>query len=99
VYVLFSGQHSFCFYVCKFVIEIKMKAPYSDVTLEELYMESLLYLSHVANPRGTVAPSFKGIVSRDFVVLFLIYLDRYEVPNRDGSGLFFILKRSSYLNF
>jgi hypothetical protein len=35
--------------------------------------------------------SFKGIVSRDFGVLFLIYLDRYEVPNRAGSGLFFIL--------
>jgi hypothetical protein len=41
----------------------------------------------------------KGIVSRDFCVLFLIYLDRYEVPYRAGSGLFFILKRSSYLNF
>jgi hypothetical protein len=42
---------------------------------------------------------FKGIVSRDFGVLFFIYLDRYEVPNRAGSGLFFILKRSSYSNF
>jgi hypothetical protein len=42
---------------------------------------------------------FKGIVSRDFVILFLISLDRYEVPNRAGSGLFLILKRSSYLNF
>jgi hypothetical protein len=42
---------------------------------------------------------FKGIVSRDFGVLFLIYLDRYEVPNRAGSGLFFILKRSSCSNF
>jgi hypothetical protein len=42
---------------------------------------------------------FKGIGSRDFGVLFLIYLDRYEVPNRAGSGLFFILKRSSYSNF
>jgi hypothetical protein len=41
----------------------------------------------------------KGIVSRDFGVLFLIYLDRYDVPNRAGSGLFLILKRSSYLNF
>jgi hypothetical protein len=29
---------------------------------------------------------------------FLIYLDRYEVPDSAGSGLFFILKRSSYLN-
>jgi hypothetical protein len=43
--------------------------------------------------------SFKGIVSRDFGVLFLIYLNRYEVPDRSGSGLFFILMRSSYLNF
>jgi hypothetical protein len=33
----------------------------------------------------------KGIVSQDFGVLFLIYLDRYEVPKRAGSGLFFIL--------
>jgi hypothetical protein len=41
----------------------------------------------------------KCIVSRDFGVLFLIYLDRNEIPNRAGSGLFFILKRSSYLNF
>jgi hypothetical protein len=41
----------------------------------------------------------KGIVSRDFGVLFLIYLNRYEVPNRSGSGLFLILMRSSYLNF
>jgi hypothetical protein len=41
----------------------------------------------------------KGIVSRDFGIRFLIYLDRYEAPNRAGSGLFFILKRSSYLNF
>jgi hypothetical protein len=33
-------------------------------------------------------------------VSFFIYLDGYEVPNRAGSGLFFlILKRSSYLNF
>jgi hypothetical protein len=40
----------------------------------------------------------KGIVSRGFGLLFLIYLDRYEVPNRVGSCLFFILKRSSYLN-
>jgi hypothetical protein len=30
---------------------------------------------------------FKGIVSRDF----LISLNRYEPPNRAGSGLFFIL--------
>jgi hypothetical protein len=29
----------------------------------------------------------------------LIYLDRSDVPNREGSGLFLILKRSSYLNF
>jgi hypothetical protein len=36
-----------------------------------------------------LGPGFKGIVSRDFVVLFLIYLDRYEVPNRAGAGLFF----------
>jgi hypothetical protein len=43
--------------------------------------------------------AFKGKVSRDFGLLFLIYLDRYKVPNRAGSGLFFILKRSSYLNF
>jgi hypothetical protein len=43
--------------------------------------------------------NLKGIVSRDFGVLFLIYLDRYEVPKRAGSDLFFILKRSSYLNF
>jgi hypothetical protein len=49
------------------------------------------YMIHVAY--------LKGIVSRDFGVLFLIYLDRYEVPNRAGSGLFFILRRSSYLNF
>jgi hypothetical protein len=42
---------------------------------------------------------FKGIVSRDFGVLFLIYLDRYEVTSRAGSGLFFLLKRSSYSNF
>jgi hypothetical protein len=41
----------------------------------------------------------KGIVSRYFGVLFLIYYDRYEVPKRAGSGLFFIFKRSSYLNF
>jgi hypothetical protein len=41
----------------------------------------------------------KGIVSRDFGVLFLIYLDIYDVPNSAGAGLFFILKRSSYLNF
>jgi hypothetical protein len=40
-----------------------------------------------------------GIVSRDFDVLFLIYLDRYEVSNRSGSGLFFILMRSSFLIF
>jgi hypothetical protein len=46
-----------------------------------------------------VLVELKGIVSRDFSVLFLIYLDRYEVPNRAGSGLLFILKRSSYLNF
>jgi hypothetical protein len=32
-------------------------------------------------------------------VSFFYYLDRYEVPNRAGSSLFFILKRSSYLNF
>jgi hypothetical protein len=43
-------------------------------------------------------PNFKGIVSRDFGILFLIYLDKYEVPNRAGSGLVFILKRSLYLN-
>jgi hypothetical protein len=30
---------------------------------------------------------------------FFIYLDKYEVPNRAGSGLFFILKWASYLNF
>jgi hypothetical protein len=41
----------------------------------------------------------KGIVSRDFGVLFLIYLDRYEVPNRAGSGLFFLLKRFSVFKF
>jgi hypothetical protein len=29
----------------------------------------------------------------------LIYLDRNDVPNRAGSGLFYILYRSSYLNF
>jgi hypothetical protein len=28
-----------------------------------------------------------------------IYLDRYEVPHRAGSGLYFILKRPPYLNF
>jgi hypothetical protein len=33
------------------------------------------------------------------VSFFFIYLDRYDVPNRAVSGLFFILKRSSYLNF
>jgi hypothetical protein len=30
---------------------------------------------------------------------FFIYLNRYEVPNSAGSGLFFNLKRASYLNF
>jgi hypothetical protein len=43
--------------------------------------------------------SLNRIVSWDFGVLFLIYLDRYKVPNRAWSGLFFILKMSSYLNF
>jgi hypothetical protein len=40
--------------------------------------------------------------SADFSALpcpYKIYLDRYDVPNRVRSGLFFILKRSSYLNF
>jgi hypothetical protein len=31
--------------------------------------------------------NLKGSVKRDFSVLFFIYLDRYEVPNRAGSGL------------
>jgi hypothetical protein len=42
---------------------------------------------------------FKGIVSWNFDVLFLISLNRYEPPNRAGSGLFFILITFSYLNF
>jgi hypothetical protein len=46
----------------------------------------------------TVLKTLKGW-SHEILVPFLIYLDRYEVQNRAGSGLFFILKRSSYLNF
>jgi hypothetical protein len=38
----------------------------------------------------------KGIVSRDFGVLFLISLNRYEPPDRAGSGLFFILMTFLY---
>jgi hypothetical protein len=48
------------------------------------------------SPGGTL-PS-KGY-SHEILVPFFIYLDRYEVPNSARSGLFFILKRSSYLNF
>jgi hypothetical protein len=43
--------------------------------------------------------AFKGIVSRDFSVLFLISLNKYEPPDRAGSGLFFILITFSHLNF
>jgi hypothetical protein len=41
----------------------------------------------------------KRKVSRDFGVLFLISLHRYEPPDRAGSGLFFIVMMFSYLNF
>jgi hypothetical protein len=40
----------------------------------------------------------KGIVSRDFVTLF-ISLDRFEGGIRAGSGLFFILITFSCFNF
>jgi hypothetical protein len=43
--------------------------------------------------------TFKGIVSRDFGILFLISLDRFEGRNRAGAGLFFILITFSCLNF
>jgi hypothetical protein len=61
--------------------------------------EEILLGSRIEEVFGDDSLVLKGIVSRDFCVLFLIYLDRYEVPYRSGSGLFFILKRSSYLNF
>jgi hypothetical protein len=43
-----------------------------------------------AAPAPAPQHCFKGIVSRDFAILFLIQLDRYEVPNKAGSGLFLI---------
>jgi hypothetical protein len=41
----------------------------------------------------------KGIVSGDFDILLLISLERYEVRNRAGSGLFLILMMFSYIIF
>jgi hypothetical protein len=41
----------------------------------------------------------KGIVSRDFCVLFSISLNRYEPPDRTGSCVFLILMTFLYLNF
>jgi hypothetical protein len=35
--------------------------------------------------------SIEGSLARFWYPFFFIYLDRYEVPNRAGSGLFFIL--------
>jgi hypothetical protein len=60
---------------------------------------SIVSLSYTAFYKIKLLVIVKGIVSRDFGLLFLIYLDRYEVPNRAGSGLFFILRKASYSNF
>jgi hypothetical protein len=40
----------------------------------------------------------KGMVSRDFGSIFFLSLDRYEVRNRAGEGLVFILMTFSNLN-
>jgi hypothetical protein len=42
--------------------------------------------------------SLYTVVSPDFGEFFIL-LDRYEVCSRAGSGLFFILKTVSFLNF
>jgi hypothetical protein len=52
--------------------------------------------------KRSLQPNFytlKGIVSRDFVTLFLISLDRFEGHYGAGSGLFFSLMTFSCLNF
>jgi hypothetical protein len=41
----------------------------------------------------------KEVISRDFGIRVLITLDRYDVRNRAGAVLFFILMTFSYLNF
>jgi hypothetical protein len=66
------------------------------VYLPSLKSPSRMIYQYMERPlRGSI--SIEEIVSGDFGTLFLILLERFEVPNRAGSGLFFILMTFSCL--
>jgi hypothetical protein len=67
--------------------------------LVKLHKQQLITNTFSTRRLRSLIAALKGIVYRDFGVLFMISLDSYEVHSRAGYGLFFILLAFSYINF